>query len=455
MMQVIFYDASYLAKGYKAVFVEEIVFHEAHSLAGRPDAAFYHPDMDRLVITDLKMSKGIKPALGNAHPSDSFALIFQGHASIADTLYHRCGLQLNLYYHLIKAGGYLSELRQLHGIDPTTPCDVVLEVLAVHDDLPNKFAVLQYPVLSEVTGVLLDAWFTHHGQFELLRASMVQADAKSIFANLDLPDGQQIEDTILAQMLPVLLKNRGILPDDTCLPSQQLQSVMCPWKALVKVTQTSEGVFVAIKIQGEHCEACNAAAAARQIPVKCSPRVAQWCHRAFQAGLSLDDIEVQLFKEDHPQKGFVVPCPRPEVCWERSSHTLTRFFPSKKTLRKIEKQHKHSRQYDPSDEISFQKMLEATAGLKYHPLRKSQCTCVQANAARPVCMNTACISFRAIWMAEWQVAFLQRDHAFSTVFTDSTGQVNGYGYPLHHHGDQSFHHAWDTYLPHDQWTSVC
>ena len=64
-----------------------------------------------------------------------------------------------------------------------------------------------------------------------------------------------------------------------------------------------------------------------------------------------------------------------------------------------------------------------------HFLQKSNCKCSQ-NGLNTYCLSDRCISFVFMWMAPWQRRFFLRNHLFSTVFIDGTGQVNSYGYSL-------------------------
>jgi hypothetical protein len=99
-------------------------------------------------------------------------------------------------------------------------------------------------------------------------------------------------------------------------------------------------------------------------------------------------------------------------------------------MRFLAAEHRYATRLDAVDEISLFKKISSTAGCVYAPLRRSACKCPQSNPSRPVCLDKACVTFRAVWMAKWQVEFFKRPHAFATFFLDGTGQVNEYGYPL-------------------------
>jgi len=260
---------------------------------------------------------------------------------------------------------------------------------------------------------------------------MVRSHADSVFAQ-HLPPGMSSEDTVLSQLLGAMTSGSRLLPSDRLLPASVLVTYQCPWEAHVRVFQSHErqgGQMVAVRVTGTHNNKCVAAAKSRRIPVSLSPRLRQWILEAFEARVSFDDIEKLLLIKNCPQATFIAPPPRPAACWE-VAQDLARFFPSQAVLRKLQHLVRAGLRLDSEDEASVVKFLTTSPGMCHLPLRKAACACLQVDPRHPVCMNTACVSFRVCFMSAWQREFFNRDHPFSTILIDGTGQVNEYGYIL-------------------------
>ena len=286
------FDLGLVLDGYFPIVVEQAIFSSTLGVAGTPDAIFYRPPganrEEHLLFTDLKVSRALDPLATSKSPSDRFQYVFDGIASgsIADTVYHRAGMQLNLYHKLFIQGGYVQAVRRHYDVATDAPCPVQLTIINLSPDpldAPSRtLQSLAYPVVSELTRRLLDSWHSAQGcllittivvlamysslileshtcvtltsyllyihahtfglgigRVDLLRGSLIQANAKQILASL--PSDVAAADTILSILLPTLKSGRKLLKDDRVMSTTTLQKFLCPW--YVTVRKTTDDLF--------------------------------------------------------------------------------------------------------------------------------------------------------------------------------------------------------------------
>lgn len=418
-------DAKLIEAGYIPVCIETPMFDVTIGLAGTPDLIFYHPELDTFLLTDLKVSTSVKPLRVNAHPSQKFIFVFGKKTKMSDTIYHRYGMQLNAYLHLLRHGHYVEEIRtwfrQPNPTDEQYKCYLLLVTV---NDAEGTIDNIPYDISSTDFRVLLDAWLYAQSRPELTQRSMVSSDIHSSLQTL--PADVQPTETLLGSVVSGYSSGARRLPDEKYLPPVKIQGFKCPWTATVTEVRCTcqlstfdpkplsrQNLLYAcdhkskflLTVSGEHCDTCQEAAASGKIRQTLSPHLRKWCVMGFQAGLKVFQIEQVLLSKDYPMSIIIDPPPRPSCSWDPKFLHLLRFTPSTSALRSMEQSAKKQYRYDKDDQLSFDLKLQAYAklGAIAGPIQLADCKCPQADSRRPVCVNNGCQSFRAMWMASWQV----------------------------------------------------
>lgn len=162
---IVNHDNAMRVAGFHAVIIDQAIF-SLLGFAGSPDVVWYRPPINRqreiLVVSDLKLSKSMKPLQENSRPCEQFAFTFRNISDIHDTLFHKAGMQLNAYAYIVQ-DGYLDDIRQFFGVVSDQPPELFLDLVVVHDELDGQLSLLRYPVRTQAFGALLDTWLLHEG----------------------------------------------------------------------------------------------------------------------------------------------------------------------------------------------------------------------------------------------------------------------------------------------------
>ena len=346
-------DINLMKAGWVAVVVEQPLFDPHTRIAGTPDAIFYHPDEDRFLVTDLKHSATINPFTTNSSPSKKFEHVFGKKKGIFDTQYHQAALQLNFYAFLLRCG-YATEIRRAFGHN--SPGDglyrISLEVLCVHDTFQGV-KIFKAPFSLKTLNLLIDAWHTYAGSVSNLQSAIVsQAFVNKLAA---LPSTVNQTDTMLGGLLKTVTSGSKALPNDRFYPNEALRKYNCPYS--ITVTAYANGQTT-IEEHHAHVTECKAAAENFRIPQPLDSKLLDWITTAFDASLTIDEVERALFTPDFPLLRLgIEPPPRPIECHNPIFMNCPRFTPTRTYLKELEQVTRRRLRFDVDDQTSLEKKI--------------------------------------------------------------------------------------------------
>jgi hypothetical protein len=260
-------DLKLLEEGWRPVLIEEPMDNIQHRFGGTCDAIFYLPakpgQTDRFLITDLTYSASVNPFATNTEPSASFRRVFGMSAAFSDTLFHRHGLQLNLYAFLLRSGiDSIIRSRYQHPSPDDKQYDLQLELIVAHEDV--ELQIWQYPVKTAIVRDLLDSWHTFKGHSELLRRDDVSRDFKQRLSKTADPSS-----TVLGALLTTVKRGKKLIPNQDTLTADEAMAYNCNWEVFIS-HYPSVSKFV-VEVSGMHNAKCVAAARAFRIHQPVSP----------------------------------------------------------------------------------------------------------------------------------------------------------------------------------------